>query len=339
MWKYLIVIVAIGLIVAFSPRQSQADISKDDKVLSVLADLGYDVSDKQVKSVDGASAAVGKDLVNQGFSKLKDEKKARRQSRHFVCTSCHNVEREDPDLTSFDPQARLEFTLEKGLPFLQATTLYGAINRTSFYNGDYEKKYGELVEPARNDLREAIQLCAIECAQGRKLKPWEMESIVAYLHDIGLTIGDLQLSKEEILQVSSALEGNGDKNSAIELINSKYAAASPATFLYPPEDRKVGSGLVGDAANGKLIYNNSCLHCHYQKRYSFLHLDNNPMALNHLKKNIATYSKHSIYQVTRWGTFSKFGKGSYMPRYTEEKMSKQQLADLRAYIENPESVN
>ena len=41
------------------------------------------------------------------------------------------------------------------IPFLQGTALYGAVNRTSFYNGDYEKKYGSLVSKARNDLREA----------------------------------------------------------------------------------------------------------------------------------------------------------------------------------------
>ena len=93
-----------------------------------------------------------------------------KQSKHFVCTSCHNIQKEDPDLSIADPQARLEYARDMELPYLPGTTLYGAVNRTSFYNGDYEKKYGDLVKPARNNLREAIQLCAVECSQGRALR-------------------------------------------------------------------------------------------------------------------------------------------------------------------------
>ena len=44
-----------------------------------------------------------------------------------------------------------------------------------------------------------------------------------------------------------------------------------------------------------------------------------------------------MYQVTRWGVPVKSGKKSYMPQYTEERMSKQQLTDLRAFIEREAS--
>ena len=43
---------------------------------------------------------------------------------------------------------------------------------------------------------------------------------------------------------------------------------------------------------------------------------------------------HSIYQVIRYGTPPKGGKEAYMPQYTAEKMSDQQMADLRAFIES-----
>ena len=334
MLKYILVAILMVCLVAFRPGLKKNLLKNDASVSELLEAFGADHDDKKAnKKVGNVSARIGEDLVKNGFSKRDNLKKSKRQSKHFVCTSCHNVKREDPNLAIMDPQARLEYVSDKGLPFLQATTLYGAINRETFYNGDYEKKYGALVKPARNDIREAIQLCAVECAQGRKLKDWEMESIVAYLNDIDLTIGDLNLSADEKEQLTSALASGNMDESMVNLLESKYAQYSPATFVKPPEDRKEGSGLSGDPTNGKLIYDKSCLHCHYQKRYSFLHLDNMNMSVNHLKSNIATYSKHSLYQVTRWGTFSKFGKKSYMPRYTKERMSDQQLADLRAYIE------
>ncbi|NJK82888.1 MAG: hypothetical protein HC912_02805 [Saprospiraceae bacterium] len=66
-------------------------------------------------------------------------KKGAKQSAHFVCTSCHNVERDEPNLSQVDPVAKLAYVVEKRLPFVQGSALYGAVNRTHFYNGDYEK--------------------------------------------------------------------------------------------------------------------------------------------------------------------------------------------------------
>ena len=92
--------------------------------------------------------------------------------------------------------------------------------------------------------------------------------------------------------------------------------------------------LIGQNGNDGEVYSeNSCMHCHYKKRYSFLHLDNSKMSFRHLNNKAGTYSRHSIYQVIRWGTYAKHGKKSYMPFFTEEKMTNQQLADLRSYIE------
>ena len=44
------------------------------------------------------------------------------------------------------------------------------------------------------------------------------------------------------------------------------------------------------------------------------------------------YDQRSIYHVNRYGTKPMGGKKAYMPHYTLEKMSNQQLEDLRAYI-------
>ena len=333
MLKYLIItIIGLTSIVFGTKELTYTAIDNDDSVSSVLEALGEDLSDTKPRLTDKSSAQIGEDIIRNGFSKRDGLKKSRRQSKHFVCTSCHNLEREDPDLSISDPQARLDYVIDNGMPFLQGTTLYGAVNRTSFYNDDYYKKYGDLIEPAKNDIREAIQLCAQECAQGRELQDWEIESVLAYLWTIELKIDDLNLEASDVATLEAALNNPTDQHDAVGLIKSKYLQGSPATFLTPPEDRTVGTGLPGDVDNGKKIYDSSCLHCHYQKEYSFLHLDDNKLSFKYLENGASSYSRHSLYQVTRYGTYSLYGKKSYMPNYTEEKMSNQQLADLRAYI-------
>ena len=219
------------------------------------------------------------------------------------------------------------------MPFLQGSPLYGIVNRRSFYNGDYDKKYGDLVKPTRHNLREAIQLCAIECSQGRKLKDFEMESILAYLWTIDLKLGDLNISDEEMKMIQHAYDTGEKRGDAIKILRSKYLDYSPATFLDPPADRKTGDGLQGNPENGALIYELSCQYCHFDHKVSFLLLDNSKLTFQHLLQKAGTYDPHSIYQVIRYGTPPKGGKEAYMPQYTKEKMSDQQMADLRAYLE------
>lgn len=327
-----LIIMSAIIIMAFSYRSQQASIM-DQSVVEVLEQLGADYTAKKPNtSIAGVSAEVGRSLIEDGFAPKPGGGKTGKQSKHFVCTSCHNTKREDPDLRVSDPAARLEYAVEHDMPFLQATTLYGAVNRDTYYNGDYEKKYGDLVHAARNDVRGAIQLCATECAQGRALKDWELESILAYMWEQELQMTDLDLSSDEQMQISNALAGQGDASAAKQLINSKYLHGSPATFIPPPADRKAGVGLEGDPKSGMQIYMNSCLHCHKNGEYSYLFLDDHKITHKHLNRKADGYSPHSIYQVTRWGVPTKSGKNSYMPQYTEERMSNQQLADLRAYI-------
>lgn len=326
-------LIVAALFLSMRPLPRLAD--EDTPVAEVLDKLGAEPAKHQVdSSVAGFSAGRGRELALTGSARKPGGGRASRLSKHFVCTSCHNVGREDPDLAAADPQARLLYVKEKGLPFLPGSTLYGIVNRASFYNGDYEKKYGSLVSKARNDLREAIQLCAVECSQGRALEPWEMESILAYLWTIGLKMQDLGLSGEEFRQVNAALASGEGKDAAAALIRSRYLPASPASFAEPPKDRKEGyENIQGDPANGRLIYELSCLHCHEKERYSFFGLDNARSTFQHLAKHFPQYSRYSVYQLARYGTSPIPGKKAYMPNYTLEKMSRQQLEDLRAYVE------
>ncbi len=210
-------------------------------VETVLQQLGEQPMPYQPDTtLEGVSVEAGRGIVLTGFAPKPGGGKTGKQSKHYVCTACHNVQRDEYDLSVADPQARLEYARDNGLPFLQGTALYGAVNRSSFYNGDYEEKYGDLVKPARNSLRAAIQLCATECSQGRALEPWELESVLAYLWTIDLKIGDLLLQKEELAQIEEALSTGKGEQEAVALIRSKYLSGSPATFVAPPEDRKAG---------------------------------------------------------------------------------------------------
>jgi len=308
-------------------------LSKDKAVDDVLMRLGDNPLPHPVDtSMRWVSARAGEELVKFGFGRGPGGFKTSRQSKHFVCTSCHNLEKEDPDLSISDPQARLLYAKENDLPFLQGTTLYGAVNRTQFYNGDYRKKYGDLVNVAQDNIREAIQLCAEECAQGRRLRDWEVESILAYFWELGLKMEDLAFSDREWEDIENALAGNGDAEGVARLIKRKYLAGSPATFVTPPEDRKVGYALEGNVENGKLIYELSCLHCHENGRYAFYRLDDSKFSFKHLDRHFSRYTRYSVYQVARYGTSPLNGKRAYMPNYTLEKMSNQQMEDLRAYV-------
>ena len=332
--KYLYFFFSIFILPFLVVTTKEASISSEMPVAEVLKKLG----DRSIKhqpnmGLKGVSAENGKRLFLEGISKSPSGKKSKRQSKHFVCTSCHNIVQEDPNLKVSDPQARLEYAQEKNIPFLQGTTMYGAVNRTSFYNGDYYKKYGDLVDKARNDIREAIQLCAVECAQGRSLKHWEIESVLAYLWTLEMKLEDLDLTDADLQKITEAVDKETNQEAAISLLKSKYLQASPATFIPPPTDRKAGAtDITGNPENGKLVYDLSCKHCHENERYSFFKLDDSQLSLAHLNKHFSKYSRYSTYQVSRWGTSPIPGKKAYMPQYTKERMSVQQLEDLRAYV-------
>lgn len=332
--KYLYILISIFSIPFLVVTTEKASVTNETPVAEVLKKLGdRSITHQPNMGLKGVSAENGKKLFLEGISKSPSGKKSKKQSKHFVCTSCHNVVQEDPDLSVSDPQARLEYAKEKDIPFLQGTTMYGAVNRTSFYNGDYYKKYGNLVDKARNDIREAIQLCAVECAQGRSLKHWEIESVLAYLWTLEMKMEDLNLTEADFQKITIAVDNDDNKDQAISLLKSKYLQGSPATFIAPPENRKAGAANVtGNPENGRLIYDLSCKHCHENERYSFYKLDDTQLSLSHLNKHFSRYSRYSTYQVSRWGTSPVPGKKAYMPQYTKERMSVQQLEDLKAYV-------
>ncbi len=321
----IILLCVIWSFIAMKESRVGAEVTGKTPVWEVLKGLGESSPNHQITVLpEKASVEIGRRIVHYGSAKS-----VKQQSAHFVCTSCHNTEKEFADLRDTDPQKRLDYAAEKGLPFLPGSPLYGVVNRNSFYNGDYEKKYGDLVIPTRNDLRKAIQLCAVECSQGRPLKNWEMESVLSYLWTLELKMEDLQIPASDYGKYAVKTDNAAD---LIAEVKSYYHTDSPAHFVKPPEDRKAGYGLKGDPENGEHIYKLSCLHCHDDQRYSMFDLNDGKLSRRLLGKHFPKYSYYSSYQVIRYGAPSHPGKSAYMPQFTSEKMSDQQVEDLRAYL-------
>lgn len=286
-------------------------------------------------NMPGATAEKGRELFHTGYTTKPNGQRTKKQSKHYVCTACHNVVKEDPDLSNPNPEDRLDYARDQGIPFLQGTSLYGVVNRQTFYNGDYKYKYGpETVNKVKEDLRESIQLCAVGCAQGRSLDNWEKEAILAYFWTLQLRMSDLSLSDDEKKKIALALEEKTNQQEALRLLSNEYAQFAPATFGETPENWKEGYPYEGNADRGEMIFNLSCMHCHDNGRYSYYSMDTNDITLDHLAKHFdCKTSTYSSYHLIVKGTLPVYGDKAYMPQYPLERMSQQQIEDLRAFVE------
>lgn len=301
-------------------------------VSDVLLMLGDDTLVHHIDAINPEKMRMGADLVLKGYTQ-KDGKKSKLISSHFVCTDCHNLTREFDDITNDDPADRLKYAVANDIPFLPASTFWGIYNRTSFYNKDYVKKYGDLVITARDSLHNATQVCAKYCSSGRYLDDWELDAIMHYFKSLELRIKDIGLNETQLKSLRNLGKlSSAEKTELMTAIKDSYARKYDATFLetMPREQRKYGEG--GDPTNGEKIYEESCMYCHAEARLTYLSLGKNKLDGRLFWYNRESYRDQSLYQIVRHGTYSKPGRRQYMPLYTEEKMSDDQLNDLMAYL-------
>ena len=332
------------LIASFTLRptdQPHFYLSDDDSLWSLYEKLGKIRYNTANFSVKGTSVERGRDLIlNGSCDKADDKGRTKEVSPYFKCTACHNIEKEFSDLSDISSEKRLEYAVANDLPFLQGSSFYGLVNRKTFYNDDYQKKYGHvpIIKASNTDIRKAIQLCATQCAQGRWLDDFEVESILAYFNTLGLKVKDLNLSKEERKLVETALNTNQDLQEAVHLLEGKYLDKSPAHFVKDTKSYEpLSASALKDVArykNGKTIYERSCLHCHQEERYSFYGMNDGKLTFAHLLSRTKSNGKTSLYEISRHGTWPLAGSRAYMPLYPIEKLSKRQLEDLRIYVEN-----
>ena len=326
-------LLVLGYFVITSFVQKRKAYSDSEKVLEILKVLGDEKPLHYIPKdqLDSVKIKEGYNLVTTGFTNPTRKGYFNSpQSKHFVCTDCHNIQREDPDLTKSNPDDRLTYSVKNKLKFLPGTTLYGTVNKRHWYNDDYFKKYGELVVPAHDTLENAIQLCAVVCSQGRALTDTEMESMLHFLNSIGYDIGEIGLSHSDHNRIANF--NDKTKKELISLINSKYLDYSPATFMKPQKIEERGLGKKGNVLRGKQIYELSCMTCHKEGGVTNYKLHDDKLTHKHLKFWANTHKTFSVYDITRKGTYSKNGYKPYMPNYTKERLSDQQLEDLMAYI-------
>jgi mono/diheme cytochrome c family protein/cytochrome c553 len=311
----------------------------DTPVWDVLAYFGRVKLHTVDTKMAGVSAERGKELIFEGITtNAETGKKTSRQSKYFTCVSCHNVAREFGDLADNKPESRLKYAIENNLPYLQGSTFFGIVNREKYFNGDYQQLYANAtdIKAAASDLRKAIQVCATNGAQGRALEAWETESILAYFWTLQLRLSDLNLTKDDREKIEYAVTEKSSLSRAVNIVEDKYLDASPAKFVPAMEYRTLDSQISRNEAriaNGKNIYDLGCKHCHEGKRFSRFALDDSPKTFKNLVKKLEQGHKKSLYKITRYGTYQPKGKRAYMPQYSQEKMSNEQLLDLRIYIE------
>ncbi|MFT4600826.1 MAG: mono/diheme cytochrome c family protein [Arenicella sp.] len=318
---------AKGAYSSYSQSQLLDEDLADVSVSYALDILNDDKPIQYIMSVDKDSARMGEEMVR--FGKLKDGSNSR-VSKYFMCTDCHNLQLETDDPSDESPERVLEYSKKNGLPFLPASTFYGMFNKEHWYNGDYSKKYGDLVKPTRDTLFNAIQLCATQCSQGREMEDWEIRSVMHYYKSIELKISDLKFTARELGEFTTYMSTNNEK--AIVLLKSKYNQINDAHFGTSAIPKIEGYSPV--AENGEYIYKDGCLHCHAVGR-NITNFDLDDTKLTHkfllAKKN--KYNTFSISHITRYGTYAISGRKQYMPMYSYENMSDEQMLDLMYYIE------
>ncbi|MCP4868237.1 MAG: cytochrome c [Proteobacteria bacterium] len=309
----------------------------DTLVADLLVQLG-EAAPAHWLEADEAMVTRGREIIHEGRTTTPEGKRSRVASPGYLCTDCHNTVREDPDLMASDPEARMAYAVENDLPFLPGTTLYGTVNRTSWFNEDYVKKYGTLVEPANRALRMALLLCSAECSQGRVMDEWELDAMQAYLWTLGYQLSDLELSEEQHQLIARAVDDEALRSDAIAALQGAYLPYSPAHVREAPADRMAGYGNDGDAARGADIYRRSCLTCHSSSgkgdpvRGEY-HLKDSKGSIGELYRNRGKGNNLSFHQTITYGT-RPFGVPiAYMPFFTQERLSDQQVDDLQAYFE------
>ncbi len=311
----------------FSPLNKINDL-KEVSVLDILLELGDEKPNHYLMRTDQDSVRMGYEMVH--FGQLKDKSNSK-ISKFFVCTDCHNQVIEVADLSKETSGERVKYGMKNDLPFLPASTFYGIYNKSHWYNGDYALKYGNLVKPTRDTLKNAIQLCAVQCSQGRPLKRWELNSIMHYYKSIEFKVRDLNLDQAELNQLLTDLATHNIRS--VDVIKSKYNSINAATF--GTLDPKQPENYSAELKSGEYIFNNGCLHCHGMgKDITNFEFDSDNLTLSFLESKLKKHNSYSVPYIVRKGTYAISGRKQYMPQYPLEKMSNSQLFDLINYIKS-----
>jgi mono/diheme cytochrome c family protein len=279
-------------------------------------------------------------------------------SEFFTCMSCHNYEREDPDLTVQDPDARFEWIEKKGkdIFLLQGTTLWGAVNREAFYQDNYAMYHHLCVPKAKKppalpcgpfvricsptcrrmdpfSLEDAIQVCSAYCSAGRYLEEWELCALLAFFWDQEITLEDINLPAEVEAKIKTVLTspspGPLEAKNLRELLAEKYSKKASHTNRGTAEIR-----IDATQKTTVIKYKDSATftgdHIRGKRlwRLSCGHC--------HGTENISQKAQRFTRDLDKFQKMiaegTKRSNQPYMPGFTLERLSPQQEADILDYL-------
>lgn len=281
-------------------------------------------------------------------------------AKTMVCTDCHNLEREDPDLRISDAEARYAWTRDrmtvydpdKPLPITAGSTLFGIVDREAFYNGFYQdEKYGVFVTTplflgmaATESLQSSVVICGQYCSAGYAPSDAQVDDIVAYLWTLQFTLGDLDVSAEDRAFIEDESQ---PAEARIARLKSYYLQGYPATLGNRPADAERGFvpgdeiAETPDPERGRDVFERACLGCHdssdgsgpndidftTEASRAVLSLYFTEMGGEHVEPDQA-----NLYYFLRHGEETPPGE-PYAPAFLAERVSDQMLEDMRAYVD------
>lgn len=307
----------------------------------------------------------GRDLATVGFVNAppSQEQTSEQISDHYACVTCHTTTLEGPDPSLADPDEAFAVAQQSGLGqrLTQGAGFVGMVNRHSYYGGLFAKyhglcvplEYGQAFTLPKvcwpegrtmnpQSLEDAIQVCARYCGVGRYLEEWEVLALLTWFWDMELTIDDLALSaahKREVLEAMAHPDANPDRTGVARgLVRASFLKTAPFSMHEmpvftdgTPGEYPDGPRPQGDAGRGKDVYAASCLNCHSTQ---IMPMDGAQLVKDQeiFYKAIVHGGEHSTVRSILRIIPNLLGK-PYMPEYARERLSRQQIEDIRSYLQ------
>lgn len=283
-------------------------------------------------------------------------------SNKFKCVVCHNYEREDPDLSVQDPEARFDWIENTGAEvfLLQGVTVAGVVNQETFYADDFAK-YHNLCVPKDdgpvwlpcgpifgicrpgcrtmdpNSLEDAVQVCSNYCSVGRYLERWELYSLLAFFWDKEIKLEDLDLSPGQATKVKEVLTLPSPEPEEAKklrnLLSSKYSKKAGNTYRGIPRVVKGTSEVIlfleytdGSRFTGDPDRGERVFKLSCGRCHD---RKDRPFTTENAKQ--FTENLEKFHKMIAEGTRSSYKR--YMPNFTLERLSRQQAADILMYLQ------
>lgn len=244
---------------------------------------------------------------------------------------------------------------------LQGATLWGGVNRRTFYAGDFSK-YHDLCVPKGEELFpwlpcgpifgwcipgcrtmdpdtlvDATQVCSRYCSVGRYLKAWELFSFLAFFWDQEIRLDDLDLPPQTRTEAQAVLTARApdplEAQRLREVLAGAYSNTAGNTFRGLPKlagaatpgkpvvEYPDGSKVGGDFRRAANLWQVSCAHCHEPEE----------RPLTREKAGLFSQNFEQFQIMIAVGTRHRFRR--YMPNFTLERLSRRQSTDILAFLQ------